>query len=246
MNTMVRLNFKRFVALSVLSSILIGSHVLCQTAKPDTTGTQQGIRFADQIASFFKEDKTNPPPKNAILFIGSSIFRQWTHLKEQMAPLPVFNRAFGGSRTDEVLHQVKTLVIPHEPRIIVYYCGSNDVNAGVRATEVFLNFKRFCDRVSEALPHARIFFVSINRAPQKMNRWSVVDSANTLVRDYCASNRDRHFIDVNPVLFDKVGKPRLELYRDDQLHFKDPAYEEFTRVIKPVIERSWMELERGR
>jgi hypothetical protein len=47
------------------------------------------------------------------------------------------------------------------------------------------------------------------------------------------------FIDVNPALFDKEGRPRLDLYSDDKLHFKDPAYIEFTRTIRPVIERSW-------
>ena len=69
-------------------------------------GAQQRTRpvgFADAIQTFVDQDKTSPPPQAAILFIGSSIFRLWTDLKTQMAPLPVFNRAFGGSRTWEVL-----------------------------------------------------------------------------------------------------------------------------------------------
>ena len=35
-----------------------------------------------------------------ILFVGSSIFRLWESVRTDMAPLPVFNHAFGGSRTD--------------------------------------------------------------------------------------------------------------------------------------------------
>ena len=44
---------------------------------------------------------------------------------------------------------------------------------------------------------------------------------------------------MNPVLFDAAGEPRLELYVKDQLHFKAPAYVEFTRVIRPVVEATW-------
>ena len=50
------------------------------------------------------------------------------------------------------------------------------------------------------------------------------------------------FIDVNPVLFDAEGKPRMELYFDDKLHFKEHTYLEFTAVIRPVIEKAWNEM----
>jgi lysophospholipase L1-like esterase len=222
-------------------AVAIVCHVLSlQSAwSQDTSSTRPKVRFADQIEAFLNEDKTNPPPSDGILFIGSSIFRQWTHLKEQMAPLPVFNRAFGGSRTEEVLAQLDKIVLPYKPRIIVYYCGSNDVNAGAGAADIVLHFKQFSERVAAMLPGTMVFYVSINRAPQKMNKWDVVDSANALVKIYCESAPQRGFIDVNPALFDKEGKPRLELYRDDKLHFKDRAYEEFTSIIKPVLLKAW-------
>jgi lysophospholipase L1-like esterase len=195
--------------------------------------------FQAQIDAYLNEDKANPPSKGAILFIGSSIFRNWRHLKTQMAPLPVFNRAFGGSRTWEVLYHMNQVVLPYEPRIIVYYCGSNDVNAGEPAEPIFTRFKEFVERVHELLPATRVFYVSINRAPQKKNRWDIVDAANALVRDYCAGDSRLQFIDVNPALFDSAGNPRLELYLPDQLHFREPAYEEFTRVVKPVVAEAW-------
>jgi hypothetical protein len=205
----------------------------------DSTLIQRRNRFAPEIKAFLKQDSIQPPPKNAILFIGSSIFRQWKYLKEQMAPLPAFNRAFGGSRTMDILDAMNKIVFPYEPKIIVYYCGSNDVNGGENAVDIAGRFKQFSENVAKELPNTRVFYVSINRAPQKMAKWDVVDSTNALVMRYCLATKMRGYIDVNPVLFDKEGKPRLELYRDDKLHFKDPAYVEFTAVIKPVIEKAW-------
>ena len=196
-------------------------------------------RFGDQIEAYLKADLTNPPPKGAVLFIGSSIFRLWKNLDSQLAPLPVFNRAFGGSRTGEVLAQTDRLVLPYEPRIIVYYCGSNDINGGETPESIFGRYREFSEKVAARLPETKIYFVSIIRAPQKENRWPAVDTANRLVREYSSKTKKREFIDVNPALFGPDGKARRELYVSDGLHLTDQGYVEMTKVIKPVLEKAW-------
>ena len=213
-------------------------------ARAQETAAQPGTskaRFEDDINAFLAADKTNPPPKGAILFIGSSIFRQWADLKEQMAPLPVFNRAFGGSQTSDILYHMDKIVLPYEPRVIVYYCGSNDINANQRAQAIADRFRQFVTRVRARLPQTRVLFVSINRAPQKEDKWAVVDAANALIKEYCDSDKRLGFIDVNPLLF-KDGKPRLELYQPDKLHFLEPAYAELAAIIKPVVTKTWASL----
>src|SRR5580692_8882670 len=41
-----------------------------------------------------------------ILFVGSSIFHRWTNLAQQMAPLPVLNRAVDGTQTADMLRML--------------------------------------------------------------------------------------------------------------------------------------------
>jgi lysophospholipase L1-like esterase len=206
-------------------------------------GASQGqgldVKFAEQIAAFEQADRTSPPPARGILFIGSSIFRLWTTLPEQMAPLPVFNRGFGGSRTHEVLAYMDRIVLPYRPRVIVYYCGSNDINAHVTPAQIAANFRTFVERVRQAQPATRILFVSINKAPQKRDRWGEVDEANRLIRAYVAQVPGLRYVDVNPALSDAAGAPRLDLYLPDLLHFHPPAYVEFTRIIKPALIEEW-------
>ena len=225
--------------------LLCGAFCVFAVAKALHAQTPQNPspqRFEKDIDAFLAADKTNPPPKDGILFIGSSIFRLWTKLPAQMAPLPVYNRAFGGSLTTDQLFYMDKIVLPYEPRIIVYYCGSNDVNAERKAGEIFDGFRVFAERVHAKLPQTRIFYVSINRAPQKKEKWAVVDAANKLARDYCAKNQELAYIDVNPALFDRNGKPRIELYQPDKLHFKEPAYDGFTAIIKPILTRAWADV----
>lgn len=208
------------------------------SADDDFVPAGQKIEYANDIAAFVKADRENPPKKGGILFVGSSIFREWAHLKEQMAPLPVFNRAFGGARTWEVLHYTDEIVLPYEPKIIVFYCGSNDINTGAKPEEILERVRQFSDKVTDRLPDTKIYFVSSFRSPQKRDRWDIVDATNRLVRDYAAKTKNRAFIDANPLVFDKDGQPRMELYREDGLHYKEAFYGELTALIKPVLEKA--------
>ena len=199
-------------------------------------------RFETGIQAYLAADRTNPPPRGAILFIGSSIFRQWTNVVANMAPLPVFNRAFGGSRTSDILERVDQLVLPYAPRVIVFYAGSNDINNREPPAAIFGRIYDFERRVHTNLPDTRIIFVAIDRAPQKRARWSDVDAANALVRDYCAVAPHLTFLDLNPATHDEKGEPRWELYRADKLHFQPAAYAAFTTALKPILHKTWAEV----
>lgn len=54
------------------------------------------------------------------------------------------------------------LVVSYHPKIIVYYCGSNDVNAGESAAAIFGRVKQFVTHAHAALPGVQIYVVSIN------------------------------------------------------------------------------------
>ena len=156
-----------------------------------------------------------------------------------MAPLPIVNRAFDGAQTEDMLRGFQSFVLPYRPRVIVYYCGSNDVDAGDPAEAIVDRIQQFVRRVATALPETRMIFVSINRAPEKRERWDVVDLVNRRVEAYAATTPRLEYVDVNPVLFNPDGTPRAELYLSDQLHFRPRAYEEFARVLKPVLTRAF-------
>ena len=213
------------------------------TPAPGQTATRPGgfsvTRYQAEIDAYLKSDSLSPPPAGGVVFVGSSIFRQWTTLAAHMAPLPAFNRAFGGSRTAEVLHYMDRIVLPYRPRFVVYYCGSNDVNAGEPAEAIVGRIIEFHNRLQAALPGSRLFFVSVIRAPQKRDRWPVVDSINIHVRQYAAEAQDIEFIDVNPVLLDSVGTIRGALYQPDSLHYRREAYDLFADASRPVLQRSW-------
>jgi hypothetical protein len=202
---------------------------------------QQSGRFQADIEKMLARDKTSPPPRDGILFIGSSIFRLWTQLSEQMAPLPVFNRAFGGSVTQDILDRTEQLVLPYKARIIVFYCGSNDVNAGDSAEAILRRTKQFLKIVSEKAPNTFVYYTAIQKAPDKRSRWDVVNAVNQEMERYSHETKNLGYIDLNPVLFDDKGNLRQDLFLPDNLHFRpeSTAYAEFAQVVKPILTKAW-------
>ena len=215
------------------------SSVLARAQSPGQKTTPSSTRFQREIDAFLKVDSTSLPETGRIEFVGSSIFRLWSTLGEQMPTLPVFNRAFGGSQTADVLYYMDRIVLPYRPRFVVYYCGSNDVSAGENAAAIVGRVQQFHERLQRELPATRMFFVSVIRAPEKRNRWAVVDSVNLQLRQYAATAKNIDFIEINPSLVDSAGAVRGALYLPDSLHYRPEAYVLFTGVIKPVLERAW-------
>ena len=56
-------------------------------------------QYEPSFKAFAEQDAAKPFPRGGILFVGSSIFRQWTTVADQMAPLPVLNRALDRKST---------------------------------------------------------------------------------------------------------------------------------------------------
>jgi lysophospholipase L1-like esterase len=199
------------------------------------------ITAGAQTAVPSPENRTASPEHGGIVFTGSSIFRFWTHLTEQMAPLPVLNRAILGTVTQDMLSRIGQLVLQYRPRIVVYYCGSNDISAGEDAAGVVRRTKQYVQALHEELPNTFFFYTSILKAPEKRERWDVVEAVNREMERYSHDASNVGYIDLNSVLFDSRLKIRENLFLADGLHFRpdSTAYQEFSQIVKPTLMKAW-------
>ena len=158
-----------------------------------------------------------------------------------MAPLPVLNRAIAGTVTQDMLARIGQLVLPYQPRIVVYYCGSNDVSVGEDAGPILERTKRFIQILHEKSPNTFFYYTSIQKAPEKRERWDVVDAVNRAMERYSREAVNVGYIDLNSVLFDSRNSVREDLFLPDGLHFRpdSTAYPEFAQIVKPILTRAW-------
>ena len=190
---------KILLLLSLCCAVTLGW--AAEILSPAEEAAKRWKQYQPAFDAFAEQDRVTPFAPGGIVFVGSSIFRQWTTVPEQMAPLPVLNRAFGGSRTGDQLARFDQVVTPYAPKVIVYYCGSNDLKAGAVAEDpaaIFARFRAFSERVQATLPQTRIIFVSSTRSPDRVGRWEQVDHYNALARAYCAATPHRFFCRYQP------------------------------------------------
>src|SRR5882757_8071380 len=134
--------FPLFVLLLIAST----APALAQKAAHDSS------KWEKAIATFEAEDKTNPPPKGALLFIGSSTIVRWKTLAQDYPEHKVINRGFGGSQIADSVNFAERIVIPYAPRAVFLRAGGNDLNAGKSVAEVFDDYKAFVAKIHAKLP----------------------------------------------------------------------------------------------
>jgi lysophospholipase L1-like esterase len=192
------------------------------------------------IRKFEKSDELNPPPAGAILFTGSSSIRFWKTLEEDMAPLEVVNRGFGGSQIHEVSHYVDRIILPYKPRGILFYAGENDItglyfNKPKTPFEVRENYRKFCERVHAKLPDVPIYFTSIKPPKRRRKFWLEMKKANEMIYEFCLSDERLHYIDMTEPMLDEHGDTRVDLFKWDGIHLNTEGYRVWTSVIKPIL-----------
>lgn len=203
-----------------------------RTADSHDPTTWEGV-----VQRFEAKDRRRSPEPGSVVFVGSSSLRLWKTLGEDLAPTPVINRGFGGSRTDDVLHYVDRIVTPYRPRAVVYYAGDNDLGRDAAPTPATVadNFKRFVERVREGGAGVPVYFISIKPSPKRMGRWPSMAQANRLVESFAAAQDDVTYLDVASGMLDAEGNVRHELFSADGVHMNAEGYALWTSVVRPVI-----------
>ena len=97
--------------------------------------------YQDDVDKFLEEDEANFPEEIDVLFAGSSSIRFWESLDQDMKPLKVLNRGFGGAHIAHVNYHFKDVIQRYKPKAIVFFCGTNDVTALKTPRVLFLVFQ---------------------------------------------------------------------------------------------------------
>ena len=223
-----------------MSTRLCALVVSCMAMSCVVRGQDKPPRFAEAIAAFEKADREQAPPRDAIVFVGSSSFRGWKTLAEDMAPLPVINRGFGGSAFPDLLRYTDRIVLPYAPRIIVVYEGDNDLaGKNTRAETVVANFRRFVETVQAKLSRTQVFFLAIKPSGRRFARWPEMQKANQSIREYAAGTPRVGYIDIAHTLLDDTGRPIDARFRKDRLHVTRDTYRRWAEVIRPVLLKAY-------
>jgi len=193
--------------------------------------------FANEIKAFKVKDSTEAPPKNAILFVGSSSFRVWSNVQEYFPGYTIINRGFGGSTFPDVIAYANDVIFPYQPKQIVVYCGDNDLASSdtITAATVASRFFTLFELIRKQLPDVNISYVSIKPSPSRQKLMGKMEEANQLIAAFLAQQKNTSFIDVYHKMLNADGLPNKNLFTSDMLHMNLRGYAIWQTAIQPYL-----------
>ena len=218
-----------FVLLAVLFSLLPGARPAPGADDPKVS------KWEKDIQAFEAADKTNPPPQNAILFVGSSSIRMWKSLKEDFKEFLIIQRGFGGSQMTDSVEFAERIVLPYAPRQVLVYAGDNDLAAKKFPEQVCADFQAFVKKVHAALPKTRIAYLAIKPSGSRLKLLGKIMEANQLISEFAKKDERLLFIDTFTPILGPDGKPNDDLFRADHLHLNEKGYAIWVNTIRPHL-----------
>jgi lysophospholipase L1-like esterase len=194
-------------------------------------------RFDAEIRAFEAWDRQNSYPRDAVLFVGSSSIRMWP-TAESFPNLPVINRGFGGSHISDANHFAERIVLKYSPRLIVFYAGDNDIEAGKPPQQVVDDFQAFLNLVHHRLPTTRIIYLPIKPSVARWAKWPQMREVNSRVQAQSQSDERIIYVDTATPMLGDDSQPRPDLFLDDGLHLNSNGYTLWTETLQSALDRA--------
>ena len=194
-------------------------------------------KWEKDIAAYEQADRTSPPPKGGLLFVGSSTIRLWKTLASDFPQHQVINRGFGGSQIADSTHFAERIIFPYAPRMILLRAGGNDIHAGKSPELVFSDFRAFVMKVREKLPDAEIAYIALSPSIARWDEKEKGQALNRMVLEYTRHTSGLKYIESDSISLGPDGKPRPELFVADKLHFSPEGYKLLAASVRPYLPR---------
>ena len=196
-------------------------------------------QYQAQIDRWKQQDQRNPPPRNAVVFTGSSSIRFWERMSEDFAAYDTIQRGFGGSQFSDLNAFVDELVLDYEPAAVVVFEGTNDIASGESPAQVFQDYLTFVSLVrageDPSRPPIEIVYLGITPTPSRWNLWPQASSLNAMIEAHADADPTLHYLDIPTPFLATGGPPTTALFLPDQLHLNQAGYDLWTQVVRPGL-----------
>ncbi|MEM7363033.1 MAG: GDSL-type esterase/lipase family protein [Pseudomonadota bacterium] len=209
--------------------------LLCATLSLNASGAEypDPERFRAAIDAFNAETDV---PHGAVVATGSSSMRGWHgRIKEDLAPLTIVPRGFGGSNMYDVRYFLDDLVLKHKPRAVMIYEGDNDAALGATTEQVMLNLEAIVEEIHHDLPETRIYLLAVKPSIARWGIWPAMEKTNRAMQRFAKRHRLVTYVDVAVPMLDDDGTPKPEIFIGDNLHMNDAGYDVWRDAVRPVV-----------
>lgn len=189
------------------------------------------------IATLIERAKTEEKQCD-VLFFGSSSIRLWKSLKEDMSPLRVVNRGYGGATLRDLHYNYPTVMADYKPKCFVIYCD-NDLRTkqsiNISVGELFDLYRMLFDRLEADYPNTPVYFLAIKHCKRRESIRDRQSVFNAVMKEYAERSNQVTFVDTCTELLTPEGEIDPSLFTKDNIHLNEQGYARWTKLLKPLL-----------
>ncbi|WP_339869195.1 GDSL-type esterase/lipase family protein [uncultured Algoriphagus sp.] len=195
----------------------------------------QELPFQEEVNKRAKEIDNAGWKKGSVVFTGSSSVRMWKNLQEQFPNVAIINSAFGGSTADQLLMHLDKTVLRFEPSKVFIYEGDNDINADQEISAIMDNLDELVTQIHTKYPNTTVNLIAAKPSPSRWDKKVSYVALNDLIRQYATTHENVHIVNVWDIMLDDTGKPRADIFIEDNLHMNEKGYELWKEIFTPFL-----------
>ncbi|SFT64828.1 Lysophospholipase L1 [Algoriphagus locisalis] len=195
----------------------------------------QELPFQEEVNNRAKEIDDAGWKKGSVVFTGSSSVRMWKNLQDQFPDVAIINSAFGGSTADQLLMHLDKTILRFEPSKVFIYEGDNDINAGQEISEIMKNLDALVTKIQSKYPNTIVNLIAAKPSPSRWDKKVSYLALNDLIRQYATTHDKVHIVNIWDIMLDDTGKPRSDIFIEDNLHMNEKGYALWKEIFTPFL-----------
>ncbi len=200
---------------------------------------QKAGKFYATFKKWDQEDRGRVVTPDEVLVIGSSSIRGWRSMSDDLSPIRVLQRGFGGSRMQDVL-LYQDFFRRYGAKRIVIYEGDNDLggSSDLDPATFIAQCREFVDFVRKTSPETEFYFISIKPSTARMSKWPRMKQGNQLLQALASADKRIYYVDVASVMLQDDGVLRDGLIGEDGVHMTPAGYARWTEAVRSHLIRA--------
>jgi len=184
-----------------------------------------------------------------VLFLGSSSFRLWDTIDEDLAPVKVVKRAYGGARfRDLAIYTPELIAGLRFSKAVIFI--ANDITGNENEDTDPETTSKLARLVIAQLrsehPEVPIHLVAVTPTPVRYKHWPRIQVTNRMLRKIAETTPGVFYIPTAYAFLDRDGHPRAELFKEDRLHLNSIGYQIWARILLGAFETADQESQESR
>ena len=188
-----------------------------------------------KAASLLRQNKPSGN-QGCVILAGSSSIALWKSSAAALSPLNTINIGVGDTKAEDWMDWFPDMIVKYRPKAVVIYLGGNGIRTkNASGTAVGKRLCNILKDIRKKLPDTQIYYISIFPTPERTAYWKETTKSNKIVKAYCESDHNSHYIDIVPSFF-RNNRLRKDIFADG-LHLNRKGYQIWDTAVRKAFQK---------